>query len=140
MPLTERDFAMFEPARTQPQKKPQEPIRKVQDPEGESLGSKKLREHKVWMQSLVAYAVSGAVTLGLLMMIQTETQHHRATVENQLLLQQLQNARQRNISVKTQIERKYSLEMIQDTALRTYHMVPVEGRRVTYLQQPLGDQ
>jgi hypothetical protein len=142
MPLTERDFAMFEPARAPlpPAKPKQPPVRAVQSPAEESLASKKAREHKVWMQSLVAYAVSGVVALCLFMVVQSETARHRAMVEQRNLFSQLETVQQRNINYQTQIERKYSLELVQNIALQQYHMVPIEGGRVTYLNVLRGDQ
>jgi len=42
--------------------------------------------------------------------------------------------------MQTKIDRKYSLEVIQEAALRDYHMVPLESGRVTYLNLLQGDQ
>jgi len=139
MALTEADFALFEPAAA-PQIKPKrEPIRSVRPPREDPMELKNLKAHKVWMQSLVAYAVTGLVGLCLFLVVQAGAQHHTAMVENQRLTEQLKLAQQNNISYKAQLERKFSLEVIHDTALRVYHMVPVEGGRVKYLNISHGD-
>jgi len=140
MALTEADFALFEPAAA-PQYKPRrEPIHSMRQPKGDSMEQKKLKEHKTWMQSLAAYAVTGLVGLCLFLVVQAGAQHHTAMVENQRLTEQLKIAQQNNISYKSRLERKFSLEVIHDTALRKYHMVPVEGGLVKYLHISHGDQ
>ena len=151
MPLTEYDFSLFEPAssaapvrapvRPDPRTKPRrEPIRPVRAPREESLESKNAKAHRVWMRSLVSYAIVSAVALCLFAVVQAETDYHRAMVRQARLYDQLSAAQQRNISYRTQIEHKYSLEVIQDVALNEYHMVPMEGGRVTYLNILRGDQ
>lgn len=140
MALTEADFALFEPAPA-PQIKPRrEPIRPVRQPRGDSMEQKNSKAHKVWMQSLVAYAVTGLVGLSLFLVVQSGANHHMAMVENQRLNEQLKLAQQNNVNYKAQLERKFSLQVIHDTALRVYHMVPVEGGRVKYLNISHGDQ
>jgi len=145
MPLTEYDFALFEPAPTRtspaPQVKPRrEPIHPVRPPKEEPLQSKNAKAHKVWMQSLVSYAIVSAVGLCMFAVIQTEVQHDQALAQQEKLYQQLSTVQQLNMSYHTQLERKYSLEVIQDVALNQYHMVPVEGGLVTYLNIGKGDQ
>jgi len=140
MALTEADFALFEPAAA-PQIKPKrEPIHSVRAPKGDSMEQKNLKAHKVWMQSLAAYAVTGVVALCLFLVVQTGAQHHAATVENQRLAERLKTVQQNNISYQSQLERRFSLEIIHDTALREYHMVPVESGLVKYLNITHGDQ
>ena len=149
MALTERDFSLFEPAaapvrepqRPHPKTKPRrEPMRRVRPPQEESLESKKAKAQKVWRRSLATYAIVSAVGFCLFAVVQSETEHHRAVAERQQLQAQLAVAQQRNISYRTQIERQFSLEIIQDIALNEYRMVPVEGGRVTYLNIRRGDQ
>jgi len=149
MALTERDFAMFDsaaapqrtPQRPHPKTRPRrQPLRQVSPPDEESLDVKNAKAQKVWKQSLVAYAIASVVGLCLFMVVQTETEHHRAIVQRQDLQAQLAVQQQRNISYRTQIERMFSLEIIQEIALNEYRMVPVQGGRVTYLNLERGDQ
>ena len=140
MALTEADFALFEPAAAPEIKPKREPIHSVRAPKGESMEQKKLKAHKVWMQSLAAYAVTGIVGLCLFLVVQAGAQQHTAMVENARLIERLKTVQQNNISYQSQLERKFSLEVIQDTALRKYHMVPVEGGLVKYLNITHGDQ
>jgi len=142
MALTEADFALFEEAAVAaPQVKPKrEPMRPLRQPAGEPVELKNRKAHKAWMQSLVAFAVTGLAGLCLFLVVQAGAQHHTALVENRQLTEQLKVAQQNNISYKSQLERKFSLEIIQNTALRQYHMVPVEGGLVKYLNITHGDQ
>jgi len=140
MALTEADFALFEETAAPQYKAKREPIHSIRAPKGESMEQKNLKAHKAWMQSLVAYAVTGLVGVCLFLVVQAGAQHHTSMVENQRLNEQLKVAQQNNISYKTQLERKFSLEVIHDTALRKYHMVPVEGGLVKYLNISHGDQ
>ena len=144
MALTERDYALFEPARAPlPPVKPKpkrEPIRQVRPPREEPVQSKNERAHQIWMRSLAAYAVSGVVALCLFMVIQTEAEVHRAMVKQQELYNELEAVQQVNISCQTQLEHKFSLEVIQKAALEQYHMAPIESGRVTYLNIKRGDQ
>jgi len=138
--LTEADFDLFRDTAA-PQIKPKrEPIHSMREPKGDTMEQKKRKEHKAWKQSLVAYAVTGLAGLCLFLVVQAGAQHHTAMVENQRLAEQLKVAQQNNISYKSQLERKFSLEVIQDTALRKYHMVPIEGGLVKYLNITHGDQ
>jgi len=138
--LTEADFDLFRETAA-PQIKPKrEPIHSMRQPKGDSMEQKKHKEHKVRRQSLVACSVTGLVGLCLFLVVQAGAQQHTALVENQRLTEQLKIAQQNNISYKTQLERKYSLEVIQNTALRKYHMVPVEVGLVKYLNITHGDQ
>jgi len=140
MTLTQADLDMFGES-TAPQIKPRrEPIHSVREPKGDSMEQKKHKEHKAVKQSLVAYAVTGLVGLCLFLVVQAGAQQHTALVENQQLTEQLKIAQQNNISYKSRLERKFSLEVIQNTALRKYHMVPVEVGLVKYLNIPHGDQ
>ena len=140
LPLTDEDFALFEAA-APPQIQPRrEPMRPMRPPREDPMELKNLKAHKVWMQSLVAYAVTGLVGLCLFLVVQVGAQHHTAMVENQRLTERLKTAQQNNISYKAQLESKFSLEVIHDTALRVYHMVPVEGGRMKYLNIAHGDQ
>jgi len=52
----------------------------------------------------------------------------------------LEQAQQRNIGYQTQIERKFSLEVIQNHAKEHLHMVPIEGGRVRYINVSRGDE
>jgi len=148
MALTEADYALFEPARVnmpyaqpKPQIKPRrEPIREVRPPREEPRHTKNERARRVWAQTLIAYAVSGVVALCMFMVVQTEVEHHRAMVHQRDLTARLETARQENISMQTRIDRKYSLEIIQEAALRDYHMIPIESGRVTYLNILQGDR
>jgi cytoskeletal protein RodZ len=141
MALTEADFDLFRETAAAPQIKPKrEPIHTMRQPRGDSMELKNLKAHKAWMQSLVAFVVTGLVGLCLFLVVQAGAQHHTALVENQQLTEQLKVAQQNNISYKSQLERKFSLEIIQNTALRQYHMVPVEGGLVKYLNITHGDQ
>jgi len=140
MPLTDDFFAPFEPSAV-PQAKPRrEPLRPLRPSKEDPMELKNLRAHKVWMQSLVAYAVTGLVGLCLFLVVQTGAQYHTALVKNQELSEQLKLAQQNSISYKAALERKFSLEVIHNTALRDYHMVPVEAGRVKYLNISHGDQ
>ena len=144
MALSEADFALFEPARVaipHTNVKPRrEPMREVRPPAEEPRQSKDLRARIAWKQTLIAYAVSGAVALCLFMVIQSEVGYHRAMVRQSELSARLAAAQQENISLQTKIDRKYSLEVIQEAALRDYHMVPLESGRVIYLNLLQGDQ
>jgi len=140
MALTEADFALFESSAAPRIKPKREPIHPMRQPKGDSIEQRNLKAHKVWMQSLVAYAVTGLVGLCLFLVVQTGAQQHTSMMENQRLIEQLKIAQQNNINYKTQLERKFSLEVIHDTALRKYHMVPVEGGLVKYLNITHGDQ
>lgn len=140
LPLTEADFALFE-AVAAPQVKPRrEPVREVTPLKKESKQSQNERAHKVWMQSLIAYAVTGMVALCLFMVVQSEAGYHQTLTQQRTLYAQLEKAQQRNIDYQTQIERKFSLNIIQDYAKNQLHMVPVEGGRVTYVNVARGDQ
>ena len=140
MALTEADFDLFK-VNAAPQIKPKrEPIHSMRQPKGDSMELKNLKARKAWMQSLAAYAVTALVGLCLFLVVQAGAQHHTAMVENQRLTEQLKIAQQNNISYKSQLERKFSLEVIHDTALRKYYMVPVEGGLVKYLNISHGDQ
>ena len=139
MALTEADFALFETSAVPAQPR-REPMRPVRSPGGDSLEEKNLKAHRAWMQSLVAYAVTGLVALCLFLVVQSGAQYHTALVENQRFTERLQLAQQNNINYKAQLDRRFSLEVIHNTALRDYHMVPVESGRVTYLDVSLGDQ
>jgi len=149
MALTERDFSLFEPAAA-PQREPQrphpktkprrEPMRSVRPPREESLTSKNAKAQTAWKRSVVAWAIVSAVGLCLFAMVQSETAHHGEIAARRQLQAQLAVEQQRNISYRTQIERKFSLEIIQDIALNEYRMVPVEGGRVIYLNILRGDQ
>jgi len=141
MPLTDDFFAPFENTAPAPQIKPKrEPLRPMRPTKEDPMELKNLRAHKVWMQSLVAYAVTGLVGLCLFMVVQTGAQYHTALVENQRLSDQLKLAQQNNISYKAALDRRFSLEVIHNTALRDFHMVPVEAGRVRYLNISHGDQ
>jgi len=143
MALTEADFALFEPAAAAPrvQVKPRrEPIHTLRPPKEDSMASKNLKAHKAWMQSLVTFAVTSVVGACLFMVIQSGAEHHQALVAQQRLNDRLKTVQQNNINYKSQLERKFSLEIIHDTALREYHMVPIESGRVRYLNISHGDQ
>ena len=149
MALTEYDFSLFEssaapvrePARPHPKTKPRrEPMRQVRPPREPSAESKQEKARQVWTRTLVSYAIVSAVGLCMFMVIQSQVDYHRATVQKARLETRLSNEQQRNMAYRTQIEHKFSLEVIQDIALNEYHMVPVEGNRVTYLNIMRGDQ
>ena len=140
MALTEADFEMFKTSAAPPVKPRREPMRPVRPPGGDPVDEKNQKAHKVWMQSLVAYAVTGLVALCLFMVVQSGAQYHTELVENRQLTEQLRLAQQNNINYKAQLDRRFSLEVIHNTALREYHMVPVESGRVTYLDISHGDQ
>jgi len=140
MTLTQADIDMFGETAAPRIKPKREPIHSVRQPKGESMEQKNQKAQKAWKQSLIAYAVTGLVGLCLFLVVQAGAQHHTAMVENQRLAEQLKVAQQNNISYKSQLERKFSLEVIQDTALRKYHMVPVESGLVKYLNISHGDQ
>jgi len=149
MNLTERDFALFDsaaapvraPVRPDPRTKPRrEPIRPVRSPREETIQTKKQKAQLVWRRTLVSYMIVSAVSLCLFLVIQSETEHHRAMVQQSRLESRLSSVQQRNIKFRADIEHMYSLEIIQDIALNEYHMVPVEGGRVTYLNILRGDQ
>jgi len=147
--LTEYDFSLFEssaapqraPLRPHPKtKQRREPMRQVNPLSEESMESKNEKALQTWKRSIVTYAIVSAVGLCLFAMVQSETEHHQAMVRQQLLQTQLTQEQQRNISYRTRIDRKFSLEVIQGIAINEYHMVPVEGGRVTYLNISRGDQ
>jgi len=149
MALSERDFSLFEPAtapvrdprRPHPKTKPRrEPMRSVRPPREEPVESKNAKAQKAWKRSLITYAIVGVVGFCLFAIVQSETAHHQARAEYQSLQHQVAVAEQRNISFRTQIDRQFSLEIIQDIALNEYHMVPMEGGRVTYLNILRGDR
>jgi hypothetical protein len=142
MALTEADYALFEPVRvsvpyTQPGR---EPIRELRPPKEEPRRSKDERARRAWTQTKVAFVVSGAVALGLFMVIQTEVGYHRALVRQNELNRRLEAAQQENVGLQSKIERKYSLEVIREAALHEFHMAPIESARVIYLNLPQGDQ
>ena len=141
-PLTDDFFAPFEAsAPAAPQIKPRrEPLRPMRPAREDPMELKNLKAHKVWMQSLAAYAVTGVVGLCLFLVVQSGAQYHTALVENQRLTERLQTAQQNNISYKAALDRRFSLEVIHNTALRDFHMVPVEAGRVRYLNISHGDQ
>jgi len=148
MALTERDFTLFEPAaapvrepqRPHPKTKPRrEPMRPVRAPREESLDSKNAKAQQAWKRSIAAWAIVSAVGFCLFAMVQSETARHGEIARRQQLQAQHALEQQRNISFRTQIERQFSLEIIQDIALNEYRMVPVEGGRVIYLNILRGD-
>jgi len=141
MPLTDDFFAPFENTASAPQIKPKRaPLRPLRPAEQDPIDQKNLKAHRVWMQSLVAYAVTGLVGLCLFLVVQTGAQYHTALVENQRLGDRLKLAQQNNVSYQARLERKFSLEVIHKTALQDYYMVPVEAGRVRYLNISHGDQ
>lgn len=143
MALTEADFALFETEPVpyaEPAQQKRGPIKTVKPLKDESVQDKKDKGRRVFIQSLIAYAVTGVVALCLFLVIQSGAQYHVALLEQQQLRQELELAQQDNINYKAQLERKYSLEVIQNTALQQFHMVPIEGGRVTYLNITHGDQ
>jgi len=164
LPLTDADFALFEepaaaaaapqqrPARGRPSARParqpavhkpavQKPaVQAVKPLKGESRQSKDDRAHKVWIQSLTAYAVCGIVAFCLFMVIQSGAGYHQALMEQRQLMVSLQQAQQRSIGYQTQIERKFSLEVIQNYAKDELHMIPIEGGRVTHINVSRGDE
>ena len=141
MPLTDDFFAPFENNAPAPEIKPRrEPLRPLRPTKEDPMELKNLKAHKVWMQTLVAYAVTGLVGLCLFMVVQTGAQYHTGLVENQQLSERLKLAEQNNISYKAALERKFSLEVIHKTALQVYYMVPVEAGRVRYMNISRGDQ
>jgi len=153
LPLTDADFALFEEptAAAAPQQRPARgktsarPVHKpamqaVKPLRGESRQSKDDRAHKVWIQSLTAYAVCGIVAFCLFMVIQSGASYHQALMEQRQLMVSLQQAQQRSIGYQTQIERKFSLEIIQNYAKDQLHMIPVEGGRVTPINVSRGDE
>jgi len=140
-PLTDDFFAPFENTAPAPQIKPKrEPMRPMRPPKEDPMEMKNLKAHRVWMQTLVAYAVTGIVGLCLFLVVQTGAQYHTTLVENQQLNNRLKLAQQNNISYKAALDRKFSLEVIHKTALQEYHMVPVEAGRVKYMNISHGDQ
>lgn len=141
MALTEADFALFETSSAAPEIKPKrEPVRPMRPPKEPSMELKNRRALKSWKQSGIACAVTALVGLCLFLVIQSGAQQHTSMVENQRLTEELKVAQQDNISYKAQLERKFSLQVIHNTALREFHMVPVEGGRVKYLNILHGDQ
>jgi len=141
MPLTDDFFAPFENNAPAPQIKPKrEPMRPMRPPKEDPMETKNLKAHRVWMQTLVAYAVTGIVGLCLFLVVQTGAQYHTALVDNQQLNNRLKLAQQNNISYKAALDRRFSLEVIHKTALQEYHMVPVEAGRVKYMNISHGDQ
>ena len=143
MPLAEYDFSLFEPAAAPagPAVKPRrQPPRPVRPPKEESLQKKNAKAVKAWKQSLVSYAIVSVTGLCMFLVVQTEVGRHQAQVRYGQLQAQVQAMQQRNADYRTQLERKYSLEIIQDVALNQYHMVPIESGRVVYLNIPRGDQ
>ena len=140
-PLTDDFFAPFENTAPAPQIKPKrEPMRPMRPPKEDPMETKNLKAHRVWMQTLVAYAVTGIVGLCLFLVVQTGAQYHTALVDNQQLNNRLKLAQQNNISYKAALDRRFSLEVIHKTALQEYHMVPVEAGRVKYMNISHGDQ
>ena len=141
MPLTDDFFAPFENTAPAPQVKPRrEPLRPLSPSKEDPMELKNLKAHKVWMQSLVAYAVTGLVGLCLFLVVQSGAQYHTALKENQDLGDRLKLAQQNHISYRAALERKFSLEVIHKTALQEYYMVPVEAGRVKHLNISHGDQ
>jgi hypothetical protein len=142
MPLTDDYFELFQssPAPAPQASRKREPLRPMRPSKEDPMELKNLKAHRVWMQSLVAYAVTGLVGLCLFLVVQSGAQYHTALVENQRLGDRLKLAQQNNISYKAALDRKFSLEVIHNTALRDYHMVPVEAGRVKYLNISHGDQ
>ena len=106
----------------------------------ESIEAKNEKAKHVWKRTLVSYAIVTAVAFGLFSIVLSETAHYRAVSEHQQLQAILAVEQQRNISYRTQVDRMFSLEIVQDIALNQYRMVPVEAGRVTYLNIPRGDQ
>jgi len=140
MPLTDDFFAPFE-ASAAPEIKPRRaPLRPARAPREDPMELKNHKAHSVWMRTLVAYAVTGVVGLCLFLVVQSGAQYHTALVENQRLSERVQLAQQNNISYKAALDRRFSLEVIHNTALRDFHMVPVEAGRVRYLNISHGDQ
>lgn len=162
LPLREEDFAMFtsqksaaapqrEPQRPHPKTKPrrerapapqrrERPVRQVPAMPEETMQAKNQKAKAVWKRTLVSYAVVTGVAFSLFAIVQSETAHYRAVRENHQLQAELSVVQQRNISYRTQVDRMFSLEVVQDLALNQYRMVPVEAGRVTYLNIPRGDQ
>jgi len=153
----EEDFAMFvpsapatsaaapkrQPQRPHPKTKPRrerKPMRRVPALPQESIEAKNEKAKHVWKRTLVSYAIVTAVAFGLFSIVLSETAHYRAVSEHQQLQAILAVEQQRNISYRTQVDRMFSLEIVQDIALNQYRMVPVEAGRVTYLNIPRGDQ
>ncbi|MCL2494757.1 MAG: hypothetical protein FWE98_03770 [Oscillospiraceae bacterium] len=141
-PLTDDYFAPFAAsAAPAPAVKPRrEPIRPVRPQREDPMETKNLRASQVWRKTLVGYTVAALVGLCLFLVIQSGTQVHMALVKNQQLKEQVQLAQQNNISYKARLDSRFSLEVIHNTALRDYHMVPVEGGRVVYLNITHGDR
>ena len=156
LPLTEADFALFDssaataaapasqprPARGRPSARParKPAVQAVKPMRRESQQSKNDRAHKIWMQSLTAYAVCGIVAFCLFMVIQSGAGYHQALMEQRQLMVSLQQAQQRSIGYQTQIERKFSLEVIQKHAKEQLHMIPIENGRVTPINVSRGDE
>ena len=153
LPLTEADFALFEPVaavggstapavRTRPAKgRPSaSPVRELKPLRRESKQSQNEKALKAWKQSLTAYAVCGVVALGLFMVVQSGAGYHQALMEQRQLMVTLEQAQQRNIGCQTLIERRFSLERIQKHAKEQLHMIPVEDGRVHYINVSRGDE
>jgi hypothetical protein len=92
------------------------------------------------MQSLLAYAICGVAALCLFIVVQSEAGYHKALTEQNILKVELEQAQQRNIGYQSQIERKFSLETIQNYAKEQLHMIPMEGGRVFYINVSRGDE
>lgn len=163
-PVTERDFALFMPppppaantrgksaARIQgntalkPAAKPQAAPPRPQvaplpaEPE-DTIDTKKEKAWAVWKKTFIAYGASAAVALCLFGAVQTELSYLNAVSERQELYQQLDQLRQEAISLETAIERKYSLDVIEQYALDVLHMAPIEGSRIRYRSNAGGDR
>lgn len=148
LPLTEADFALFEPRAAAPAveprpakgRQPASPVRELKPLRKESRESKNEKALVAWKQSLMAYAVCGVVGLGLFMVVQSGADYHQALMKQRELMVTLEQAQQRNIGFQTQIERRFSLEVIQNHAKEQLHMIPIEGGRVRYINVSRGDE
>ncbi len=168
LPVSERDFDLFTPAR-QPEVRGRgaarrsaaaatntaaKPARRrgtaepaprprvvpvVAEPE-EPFALKKERARTAWKKTLIAYGASAVVAICLFGGVQTEVSHLQAVSERQALYRELDQLRQESISHQAAVEQKYSLDVIQEYALKKLHMTPVEGGRIWYISHTDGDK
>ncbi|MCL2107223.1 MAG: hypothetical protein FWH26_09260 [Oscillospiraceae bacterium] len=154
MPFTQADYDMFTsaaardrgsaaPARRQPERRPEKKRKSFstvpQKPEA-SLEKKKARARDAWKTTAIAYGVSAVVAVSLFAGVQTQLARVQALNQQQELYAQLDQEEQRGLARRSAVEQKFSLESIQEYALKHLRMVPIEGGRIVYIETAQGDR
>lgn len=89
-----------------------------------SRAERRTREKLSWKQAVIAWSLLVGLGIGGFFCVNAFTERTVLKKEQDALVQQLHDEQQIAIGLSAKLEQKFPLQVVQDTALYTYHMVP----------------